>query len=106
VPRILVTDDEPEDDDDLAAWSAVGRPPRWRDQHSDWDEADFEDASVLTGDDAPLGALDTDRTEHSDLFSFDEPEPDPDAAPTRPTPRSARAGRSRPAAPVAVRTRR
>ncbi|MEY2397687.1 MAG: phosphatidate cytidylyltransferase [Actinomycetota bacterium] len=63
-------DDEPEDD--LAAWSALsGGAPRWRDQHDVWDDAGFDDASVLAGSEPPLGALDESRTS---IFSFDEPE--------------------------------
>jgi phosphatidate cytidylyltransferase len=77
VPRIFA-DVAPEgegsdEDEDFGAWSSLTRQPRWRDQASDWDENDFDDASVLADEDTRLGALDTSRTEHSDLFSFDEP---------------------------------
>jgi phosphatidate cytidylyltransferase len=59
-------------DDDLAAWQALGtRGLRWRDGGSDWD--DLEGVGSLGDDDQPrLGALDTTRSEHSDMFSFDE----------------------------------
>jgi phosphatidate cytidylyltransferase len=57
-------------EDDLAAWQALGsRGLRWRDGGADWDEAD--DVGSLRGDEPRLGALDTSRTEHSDLYSFD-----------------------------------
>lgn len=91
VPRILPGDetDDEGDADDIEAWAGLpNRAPRWRDQHSDWAEADFDDVA-LTDDEAPMGALDVNRTEHSDLFSFDdaeadvmpEPEPEPEPAP-------------------------
>ncbi len=91
VPRIFA-DVAPEgegtdEDDDFSAWSSLSRQPRWRDQASDWDETDFEDASVLADEDTRLGALDQSRTEHSDLFSFDdeptEVDPGPQPAPIR-----------------------
>lgn len=90
VPSVLASDNE---DDDLNAWSGLGsRGPRWRDQESDWEEPDFEDASALVDDDLREGVLDPDRTEHSDLFSFDdapirtEPDPTRTAAPPMPPP--------------------
>ncbi|HET7489005.1 MAG TPA: phosphatidate cytidylyltransferase [Acidimicrobiales bacterium] len=75
VPRIL---DTPEDDD-IEAWSGFSATaPRWRDQDSDWDGSDLGDvAALVDDDDIRLGALDEGRTEHSDLYSFDEPEPAP-----------------------------
>ncbi len=74
VPRVFDTgDDDPED---LDAWSGLAaRAPRWRDQDSDWDNSDFEDVADLGDGETRLGALDEGRTEHSDLFSFDDPEP-------------------------------
>lgn len=76
VPRILVNEDG-EGEDDLGAWAglAANQGPRWRSSASDWEDADFED-DLLSGDDdeVRMGALDVNRTEHSDLFSFDEPE--------------------------------
>jgi len=75
VPRILLPPEEGEEDD-LGAWSglAPGSGPRWRDSHTDWEEADFDD-DLLGEDEERLGALDVNRTEHSDLFTFDDPEP-------------------------------
>ncbi|MDQ1376993.1 MAG: phosphatidate cytidylyltransferase [Acidimicrobiaceae bacterium] len=57
--------------EEMAAWQALGsRGLRWRDEASDWD--DLDDVSQLADDEPRLGALDTSRTEHSDMFSFDE----------------------------------
>jgi phosphatidate cytidylyltransferase len=72
VPRILADDPQAEpDDDDLAAWNALGaRGMRWRDDSDDW--ADVNEISELGGDAPPVGALDQTRSEHSDLYSFDE----------------------------------
>ncbi len=62
---------EPSQGEEMAAWQALGsRGLRWRDEASDWD--DLGDVSQLGGDEPRLGALDTTRTEHSDMFSFDE----------------------------------
>jgi CDP-diglyceride synthetase len=70
VPFIL-PDREPSQGEEMAAWQALGsRGLRWRDEASDWD--DLDDVSQLRGDEPGLGALDTTRTEHSDMFSFDE----------------------------------
>jgi phosphatidate cytidylyltransferase len=94
VPSVLAGD---ADDEDLDAWSGLtSRAPRWRDQESDWEEPDFDDASALVDTDMREGVLDPDRTEHSDLFSFDEPvraEPEPTrmaAPPMTPPPRRGR----------------
>jgi len=81
VPRILPGQPPPEED---PAWSGFTRAPRWRDSGEDWDESAFGDASTLADDETRLGALDTSRTEHSDLYSFDDP-PEPQAAAPPPT---------------------
>ena len=119
VPAVLsgrFGEPEPEDagggdEDELAAWSALsGGAPRWRDQHDDWGDAGFEDASVLAGSDPPLGALDERRG--GSLFAFDDDddpdsfsgfgvdEPEPAPIPLRPPESnpasSARSARSRP----------
>lgn len=74
IPKVLAGDDPPpSDDDDLSAWAALGRQPRWRDEHSGWD--DFDDASVLADDQTRTGALDSARSEHSDLYDFDTEQP-------------------------------
>jgi phosphatidate cytidylyltransferase len=77
VPRILAPETEAE------GWSGLtpSRGPRWRDRDSDWADSDFEDVASFVGDEARLGALDVNRTEHSDLFSFDEPQPEPEPQP-------------------------
>jgi len=55
----------------MEAWHALGsRGLRWRDEASDWD--DMEDVATLGGEETRLGALDTNKSEHSDVFSFDE----------------------------------
>lgn len=84
VPRILEPDPQEAADDDLDAWASLpGRAPRWRDSDTDWDDSGFGDVADLGGTEARMGALDEDRTDHSDLFSFDEPEPEvePERAP-------------------------
>jgi len=76
VPRIFDPDRAGGSSDDLDAWSGLSASaPRWRDQDSDWDNAGFDDVASLADDELRLGALDEGRSEHSDLFSFDEPEP-------------------------------
>ncbi|HET9691396.1 MAG TPA: phosphatidate cytidylyltransferase, partial [Acidimicrobiales bacterium] len=71
VPRILA-DRAGGGDDDLAAWEALGnRTTTWRDDTTGWHHVD-DGLDDLIDDEAPLGALDTSRTEHSDLYSFDE----------------------------------
>ena len=78
VPKILESEEPVEDQ---GAWSRyAGRGPRWRDSQSDWAESDFEGLS-LEDTEARIGALDTSRTEHSDLFSFDEPVREPPPPP-------------------------
>ena len=82
VPKVLAGDDE--DEDDLGAWTGLAnRSPRWRDRGSDWEEDDFAELAALGDDETRMGALDVNRTEHSDLFSFDDPEPvaEPEPAP-------------------------
>ena len=78
VPSVLASESE----EDLEAWAGFSQPPRWRDQHTDWEEVDFDDASALADEELRQGVLDPNRTEHSDLYSFDEPVP-PEPAPTR-----------------------
>jgi phosphatidate cytidylyltransferase len=80
VPLIL-GGSESEDEEDDRSWSSFTRAPRWRDQGDDWDDDAFGDASVLADEGSRLGALDTSRTEHSDLFSFDDADLEPPAPP-------------------------
>lgn len=70
VPRLRFEDDVEENDDDLDAWRALGsRGIRWRDE-DDWDDADG--LTDLVDDAEPTGVFDSSRSEHSDLYSFDE----------------------------------
>lgn len=72
VPRLRFDDDEVGEGagDDMEAWRALGsRGVRWRDE-DDWEDAG--ELSDLVSDDKPIGALDQNRTEHSDIYSFDE----------------------------------
>jgi phosphatidate cytidylyltransferase len=101
------------DEDDLAAWSALsGGAPRWRDQHDQWDDAGFDDASVLADPEPPMGALDERRG--LDFDDDDEFEPytdleadEPAPIPLRPTgqtaaapPSPSRVARPRPPRPT------
>jgi phosphatidate cytidylyltransferase len=73
VPRLLPEDEFADEsgEDDLEAWRALGsRGIRWRDAQDDWGDSD--DIGELGGDDSRVGALDQTRSEHSDLYSFDE----------------------------------
>ena len=106
VPRILAPG-EGEGDPGDEAWSGAAptQGPRWRDRDSDWSDSDFEDVSSFVGDAGPpLGALDVNRTEHSDLFSFDEPEPAPAREWSPQPPPPTRPARSAPVT-AAIRTR-
>jgi phosphatidate cytidylyltransferase len=73
--------------DELGSWSTLTSGPRWRDQATDWDEADFHEA-ILDDQSTRVGALDQSR---DDLFSFDETVAPPGAGPG-PDPAPARGG--------------
>lgn len=93
VPKILPGDEgaPPRGEGEEEAWSSFAQGPRWRDQPGDWEEADYDDASLLADDTTRVGALDPNRPDDADLFSFDEEmEPDPVVTPIRSR------GRSRP----------
>ena len=65
-PRILPdSEPPPEVDDDLKAWSALSTGPRWRDQPTDWDEADFHD-DILDDPETRMGALGADTADEDD----------------------------------------
>jgi phosphatidate cytidylyltransferase len=72
VPRLRPEDHDPEDPDDIEAWKAVGQDSgvRWRDDANDW--SDIGGIDELGSEETRVGALDTSRAEHSDLYSFDE----------------------------------
>lgn len=80
VPRVLIGEDDADDDGKWAAFTASA--PRWKDQNTDWElEQDglFED--LVDDDEARLGALDeTERPMDEEFLTFDDLEV-PDAAP-------------------------
>jgi phosphatidate cytidylyltransferase len=59
-------------DDDTGAedWSGFAAAPRWRDEGDEWSEED--DLSRFGGEDTRVGALDTDRPDPDEFFSFDD----------------------------------
>jgi len=89
VPQILPGEPPPPPPpaDELGSWSTLTSGPRWRDQATDWDSADFHEA-ILDDQSTRVGALDQSR---DDLFSFDEAPPAPEA-PAPPTRAGGRAG--------------
>jgi phosphatidate cytidylyltransferase len=102
VPRVLAGagsgDGDEGGDDELEAWAALRRQPRWR-EGADWEEADFhEDDELLNDDAARMGALD--ETSRSPEFTFDDDD-FADDEPTAAAPRAA-AGPERSVAPAAA----
>ena len=88
VPRIL---GDPGDDGDDDQWPGATErtTPRWRDQQSDWETADFDDVSNLVDDPMPI----EDPLAGSDPYSYpDEPVPAPAPIPVRTRPRQPLAG--------------
>lgn len=85
VPRVIVGDAEPSDDDEK--WAAFSQGPRWRDQHEAWEgEADLVADLAHDDDEQPMGALDTsDRLSHEDYLTFEDLD-----VPTAEAPRVAR----------------
>lgn len=84
VPRVLIGEDE---DDDEGKWAAfAASSPRWRDENTDWDAEEVHTFDDLSDDqDTPLGALDeTDRMMDEDFLTFDDLDV-PDAAPPQRT---------------------
>jgi phosphatidate cytidylyltransferase len=84
VPKIVP---EGDGDDDLDAWSSFATSgPRWRDQASDWDDADFDMSELSHDEGSLLGALDTrDRPAPDDFLSFATPDREAlDEVPKRP----------------------
>ncbi len=79
VARIL-PDAEPPVDDDLRAWSSLSTGPRWRDQHTDWDEADFGDEIL---DDPELGGLRSDAAPAAPADDYEYPEDELPVEPRR-----------------------
>jgi phosphatidate cytidylyltransferase len=80
VPVIVPDAKGEEAAEDLDAWSSLATSgPRWRDQSHDWEEPDYDDASMLHDEETRVGALDSsERPGPDDFFSFDDdPEPAP-----------------------------
>jgi len=61
-----IFDDEPGTED----WSGFAGAPRWRDERDEWTEDD--DLSRFGGEDTRVGALDTDRPDPDEFFTFDD----------------------------------
>src|SRR5690606_20359974 len=61
----IFDDDQGEED-----WSGFSAAPRWRDERDEWSED--EDLRSFGGDDTRVGALDTDRPDPDDFFTFDD----------------------------------
>ncbi len=61
----IFDDDQGEED-----WSGFSAAPRWRDEGDQW--SDDEDLRSFGGDDTRVGALDTDRPDPDDFFTFDD----------------------------------
>ena len=83
VPRILIDEEEGEPgEEDLSAWGSLGASPRWRDQPTDWEDADFNEA-ILADEGHRMGALRAQRPDSAPFSFDDEPEEDdePVAAP-------------------------
>ncbi|MGI8777261.1 MAG: phosphatidate cytidylyltransferase [Acidimicrobiales bacterium] len=80
----ILPDADPPADDDLRAWSSLSDGPRWRDQHTDWDQADFGEG--LLGDpDIALRSDPLPGVEGDDELDYPEAElePEPTAVPRR-----------------------
>jgi phosphatidate cytidylyltransferase len=97
VPKALVGDDA--DEDDLSVWAGVSRKARWRSSADQWD--DDLDVGPQAGDEPPQGARDPTRSEHSDLYDFDEPLPSGPTAEVPPRPHARIETRKRAAATTA-----
>jgi len=81
VARIVPESGQAEGD---PAWAGYTSAPRWRDSGEDWAESELGDASLLGDEETRLGALDTSRSDVSDLYSFDDtPPPPPTPTPIR-----------------------
>jgi phosphatidate cytidylyltransferase len=102
VPRILPgAEGAPPADDDLRAWSSLSTGPRWRDQHTDWDEADFGD-EMLDDPEMRVGALRASEGDDDDLGA-EAPFPEPPARRAPPPPGPARSRRRGPTPPAGPR---
>jgi phosphatidate cytidylyltransferase len=88
VPRVVIGDQEGEEDDE-GKWAAfAASSPRWRDQNTDWERESDTGFEFVHDEDSRLGALDeTERPMDEDYLTFEDLEV-PDAA----TPPAARRG--------------
>ncbi len=100
VPRILPETEDPAADDDLRAWSSLSTGPRWRDQHTDWDETDFSE-EMLESPDVRVGALRSAAAQAEDDADYAPAEQEFTDASPEPAPRQIRRASSgrRPAQP-------
>ena len=72
--RVIPIDDDDSPDDGRSSWSTfAGQGPRWRSNADDWnDDDDAADGSLIHDDATRIGALDPDRSDESDLYTFDD----------------------------------
>jgi phosphatidate cytidylyltransferase len=102
VPPVLRFEDDEAHDDGRDSWSTfANKGPRWRSGGDDFDEADEQAVASLSSAETRVGALDPDRGEASDLYSFADGEEGTDTRPPATRPKegarvSARAGGRRP----------
>ena len=82
VPRVVIGDQEVEDDD--GKWAAfTASSPRWRDQNTDWEREADTGFEFVHDDDSRLGALDeTERPMDEDYLTFEDLEVPDAASPT------------------------
>ncbi|HUR49585.1 MAG TPA: phosphatidate cytidylyltransferase [Acidimicrobiales bacterium] len=90
VPRILA-DQSDEGDDDQWPGATERTTPRWRDQQSDWETADFDDVSNLVDDPMPI---EDPSVIADDPYAYppEQPIPAPAPIPVRTRPRTGSAG--------------
>ena len=70
--RAVNIDEDMSQDEGRSSWSSfAGQGPRWRNNADDWDDGDG-DGSLIHDDDTRIGALDPDRSDESDLYTFDD----------------------------------
>ena len=90
VPRILA-DQPAEGEDDQWPGATERTTPRWRDQQSDWETADFDDVSNLVDDQPPIEEQ-LPIIEDPYAYPPDEPAPAPAPIPVRTRPRPSASG--------------
>ena len=82
VPRVVIGDQEVEDDE--GKWAAfAASSPRWRDQNTDWERESDAGFEFVHDEDSRLGALDeTERPMDEDYLTFEDLEVPDAASPT------------------------